>query len=166
VTDFKLTCELVPTPCWYSNLRNACPTHVWDAIRKETYQKYGYRCAICGRSHKLHCHEIWSYDDENHVQRLEGFISLCYMCHHVKHLGYAEVLAQRGAIKLDDLINHFCRVNQCDRATFAVYRRLVFLEWNQRSQHKWTTVFDEWEQFFAPSYERTTKQCGLPQSDE
>jgi hypothetical protein len=42
----------------------------------------------------------------------------------------------------------------------------VFLQWNQRSQFKWTTVFDEWEQVFAPSYERTKKKCTLPQSDE
>nr|MBF6592737.1 HNH endonuclease [Ktedonobacterales bacterium] len=64
----KLTIELVPAPCWLSNMRAALPRPVWDALRRQVYAAYGRRCGVCGAAGRLECHERWGYDDAQHVQ--------------------------------------------------------------------------------------------------
>jgi hypothetical protein len=135
----RLTIELVPQTCWYSNLRAALPRAEWDRLRRRVYRRFGHRCAICGAAGRLNCHERWSYDDAARVQRLDGFVALCEWCHHVKHLGLAELLAARGELDGERLVQHFMRVNGCDRATFAAHRREAFRVWAARSAHPWRT---------------------------
>ena len=99
----KLDIELVPSTCWYSNLRNAVSREVWDRIRYKAYKASGYRCHICGIDRKMYCHEVWRYDDEKHVQRLVGFVGLCELCHMVKHIGFAGIRAMDGELDFDAL---------------------------------------------------------------
>src|SRR5258708_22360853 len=54
--NLKLTIELVPETCWYSNMRSALPRDEWDRLRRQVYADYGHRCGICGARGKLHCH--------------------------------------------------------------------------------------------------------------
>ena len=137
----RLHIDLVPESCWYSNLRHVLPDEAWDELRRKVYAACGYRCAICGARGQLHCHEVWSYDDATRVQRLEGFQALCENCHHIKHLGYAGILASQGKLDYDALVTHFLRVNGCDRATFQRHRDEAFAQWEERSHHEWTTDF-------------------------
>ncbi len=141
--DFKLTIELVPSPCWYSNMRTNMPRAAWDKIRKEVYAQYKHRCGICQASNvRLNCHEIWSYDDEKHIQKLEGFISLCDMCHHCKHMGHTGVLAKEGRLNLKDVVAHFMQVNQCTRKEYQQHSNQAWDQWEERSRSKeWTTEF-------------------------
>jgi hypothetical protein len=90
----KLTIELIPKTCHYSNVRTCLTTTQWDKIRKISYEKANHVCEICGDTgknqgfnHNVECHEIWEYDEYNMVQRLIGLISLCPRCHMVKHIG-------------------------------------------------------------------------------
>jgi 5-methylcytosine-specific restriction endonuclease McrA len=139
-TGFVLTIELVPEPCWYSNMRKAMSPTQWDHLRHEVYQQYGHRCGICGASREmLHCHERWSYDDQQHIQRLEGFIALCVWCHHVKHIGLAGILADQGQLDYEQVAAHFLAVNTCERADFEAYRDAAFALWNRRNRAEWTT---------------------------
>jgi hypothetical protein len=140
-STLRLTIELVPQSCWYSNLRQVLPREAWDRLRRQVYTACGYRCAICGTRGQLHCHEVWSYDDAAHVQRLEGFQALCADCHHIKHLGHAGILASQGKLDYERLVAHFLRVNQCDRATFERHQAEAFAQWEERSRHEWTTDF-------------------------
>jgi IstB-like ATP binding protein len=97
--NLRLTIELVPETCWYSNMRSALPRDEWDRLRRQVYADYGHRCGICGARGKLHCHERWHYDDAAHVQTLQGYIALCAWCHHVKQLrlsSIVETLAERN----------------------------------------------------------------------
>ncbi len=149
--NLRLTIELVPASCWYTNLRKVLPREAWDRVRRSVYAACDYRCAICGASGKLHCHEVWSYDDATHIQRLEGFQALCEQCHHVKHLGHAGVLASQGKFDYDQIVAHFLRVNGCDRATFERRRRTAFAQWEERSRHEWTTDFRLAPPYDAPS---------------
>ena len=55
----------------------------------------------------LHCHEIWNYGDLQHIQKLVGFVALCRLCHHVKHLALALILAEAGRLDFDGVIRHF-----------------------------------------------------------
>ncbi len=137
--SLRLTIELVPETCWYTNLRQVLPPAQWDRLRREVYRRFGYHCAVCGAGGKLHCHEVWAYDDATHVQSLQGFRALCENCHHIKHLGFAGILAGRGQLDYDQLIAHFCSVNGCDDQTFERHRAAAFAEWRERSRHEWQT---------------------------
>ncbi len=133
----KLTIELVPRTSWYNNLRKCMSKRDWDKIREKTFAEYGHRCAICGSEQRLNCHEIWEYNDKKHVQKLLGFIALCGMCHHVKHLGLAKILASEGKLDYEKVVEHFMKVNNCDHKTFEGQRKRAFQEWEERSQHEW-----------------------------
>lgn len=90
----KLTIELVPKTCHFSNVRTCLSTTNWDKIRKISYENANNKCEICGdtgknqgHKHNVECHEIWNYDEETLTQKLIGLISLCPKCHMVKHIG-------------------------------------------------------------------------------
>ena len=140
-----LTIELVPATSWYNNLRGILPKEVWDKIRERIYATYNYKCGICGTGGKLNCHEIWEYDDKNHVQKLVGFIALCDLCHHVKHIGHAGILASKGKLDYQKVVRHFMKVNACNRNTFQKHMKDAFDKWNERSQHEWSIHIGEYE---------------------
>jgi hypothetical protein len=135
----RLTIELVPETCWYSNLRDVLPRPAWDALRRQVYAASGYRCGICGAKGTLHCHEVWHYDDQTHIQRLEGFRALCTLCHHVKHIGLAGLLASQGKLDYQAVVQHFLAVNGCSQAVFQQHYRAAFAEWRERSRVEWQT---------------------------
>jgi len=135
----RLSIELVPSSSWGQNLRDLLTQEQWDVLRRKTYKHYGYRCGICHVSNTtLYCHEIWSYDDTNHVQTLTGLIALCKMCHQCKHMGYAGILASRGELDLEQVRAHFLRVNSCSPEAFEMHREYAFQLHEERSRHEWT----------------------------
>ena len=132
----KLTIELVPESCWYSNVRSEITRSAWDVIRAEIYKAADYKCEICGgvgSRHPVECHEIWHYDDKKHVQTLKGFTALCPKCHEVKHIGLAQVRD-----RYDVALLHFCEVNKVSKTEAERYVHNVFQTWSKRSQHKYT----------------------------
>lgn len=141
----KLSIELVPSTSWYNNLRKALLKEEWDRIRKKCYTNAGFKCEICGAKGMLNCHEIWKYDDEKHIQKLEGFIALCELCHHIKHIGLSGILASEGKLDMDRIIEHFMKVNDCDRKAFEQHEREAFSDWKKRSSHDWKVVLGEYE---------------------
>ena len=141
----KLTIELVPRTSWYNNLRNRMSKESWDKVRKTAYWEHGYRCVVCGVSDvQLHCHEVWEYDDDKHTQTLKGFVALCPMCHHVKHIGLAGILADKGELDFGTVVSHFMQVNSCDKAAFWKYHDEAFALWEARSQYQWTVDLGEY----------------------
>jgi len=144
--SLKLTIELVPATSWYNNLRDKMRQSQWDKLRKNVYAEYEYKCGICGASEdRLNCHEIWEYDDTKHEQKLKGFIALCNMCHFVKHIGQANILAQQGRLDLEKVIEHFMEVNNCNRDTFEHHRQKAFGQWRERSLQEWLVDLGEYE---------------------
>lgn len=146
----KLTIDLVPRSSWYANLRTRVSPQTWDRIRKQAYAASGYQCSICGAAQvRLHCHEHWEYDDAARIQRLTGFVALCALCHYVKHLGLAQILAAEGKLDDESVVQHFLRVNACDRDTFAAHAQRAFAQWRERSQHAWTVDFGAYRDLVA-----------------
>lgn len=135
--DIKLTIELVPSTSWYMNVRDKVSQDVWDQIRKQVYRKYNYRCAVCGAKTSLHCHELWNYNDDTHVQSLQGYLAICEDCHHVKHFGHLKVMAERGDLNIERVIAHFMKVNNCTREVFEEYLSKEWETWEERSQFEW-----------------------------
>ncbi|HEX5159574.1 MAG TPA: HNH endonuclease [Ktedonobacterales bacterium] len=150
----RLTIELVPEPCWYANLRDVLSRATWDKLRREVYRLSGHRCGICGAGGRLHCHEVWRYDDAAHIQRLGGFRALCVLCHHVKHIGLAGKLASEGKLDYEAVIAHFMRVNGCSRADFQRHYEAAFAQWRERSRYAWQTDLGDYTPLARPDAAR------------
>ncbi len=144
IRKLRLKIELVPNTSWYTSLKRLISKKDWNKIRKEIYAKYGYRCGICGAEGRLNCHEIWEYDYKKHIQKLKGFIALCDMCHFIKHIGLAEILASEGKLDYKRVIEHFMRVNNCDLKTFERHKEMAITIWRKRSQYNWRVDFGEY----------------------
>ena len=142
--NFRLTSELVPETAWFKSIREVLSRAEWDRIRKHAYAEHENKCAICGYSGRLNCHEIWEYDDVEHIQKLTGFIALCDLCHHVKHMGRANMLAEEGKLDFDKVVAHFLEVNDCNEEALDEYMDEVFQQWEERSKYKWTTDFGKY----------------------
>lgn len=141
----KFFADLVPLTVWYSSLYRLLSSEVWNTLRDGVIAKNGRRCQICGENWgKMNLHECWSYDDQNCIQKLEGFILLCTMCHHVKHIGLAGILADQGKLGYDDVVAHFCKVNACSMVDFTKHVDEVFVIWKKRSQYQWRQDFGEY----------------------
>jgi len=136
----KLTIELIPTTCHYSNVRTMVTAIEWDKIRKISYEKANYKCEICsdnglnqGYKHPIECHEIWQYDDINHIQKLTGLISLCPICHKVKHIGRAIAMGKKIIC-----VKQLMKVNKWTAQQVTNHILKSFETHKERSKHQWT----------------------------
>lgn len=157
---FRLSIELVPSTVWYSSLynifSNAGKRDLWNQIKAEIFQKEGRKCWICGdAASRLEAHEIWEYDDKNHIQRLKGIHHLCSMCHKVKHIGLwlhttdGEKMLEEQSLTGQDIINHFCKVNNCSEEDFEKHEEEGFRVFAERSQHEWKQDFGEYNDIMS-----------------
>lgn len=142
--DIKLKIEMVPETLWNINLRYLLKPKKWQEIRKIELKRvqndsYQFCCEICERAKdSLDCHEMWSYDDETHVQTLDGLIMLCKQCHLIKHIGFSSNLAMEGKCNFEGLIQHFCHINKLTPADFHEHYLEEYAKWEERSKHAWT----------------------------
>jgi hypothetical protein len=130
-----LAVELVPRTSFFTNLRSLLSTRDWDTLRQRCYQQAGYVCEICGGTggrHPVECHEIWQYDDENHVQKLTGLIALCPACHKAKHMALARHMGWEWMAE-----KQLCQVNGWGTSELQVYLEEVFAVFESRSEHEW-----------------------------
>jgi hypothetical protein len=138
----KLTIELIPSSCWFTNVRTLLPSPAWDLLKKSVYKKAHYRCQICkkkGADHPVECHEIWEYDDEKKIQYLKGLIALCPACHAVKHLGFSYLTAAEEGSKA---VHHLAAVNHWTLVQAQQYVQECFKQWEWRSQFEWEVNLD------------------------
>jgi hypothetical protein len=135
----KLTVELIPKTCHYSNVRTTIKPKEWDRVRFLSYASAGNKCEICkdtgknqGYPHDLECHEIWEYDDETHTQKLLGLISLCPICHFTKHIGRAIAMGR-------ELIcyNQLAQVNAWTQEEIDLHVAESFETYKERSKFEW-----------------------------
>ncbi len=76
--------------------------------------------------------EIGSYDDENHIQKLVGLISLCPFCHMTKHIGRSISI---GAEKI--CYNQMAKVNKWSIEQIQKHIVDSFEVHKERSKHEW-----------------------------
>jgi len=135
LTKIKLTIELVPETCWYSNVRDHVTNGEWDVIRRATYRKAGYVCEICGGKGKewpVECHEAWEYNDKTHTQKLLRTIALCPNCHSVKHYGRTQMMGGE-----EEAFKHLMKVNKWNKDKARKYINEIADIWVERSEHDW-----------------------------
>ena len=141
----KLQIDMVPATSWGKNLRKSIPKSRWNKIKEQAHDRNGRKCHICGSTEKLHCHEMWDFDDESKTQRLAGLGTVCNMCHHAMHMGRSLQLALTDHLDMNAVVDHFLKVNQCTQKTFEQHRREAAALFNERSNHEWRIDFGEYE---------------------
>lgn len=132
---YRLKIELIPERAWGNNLRALLTEAQWDQVRKDVYQKAGYRCAICsgvGSTHPVECHELWHYEEAGHIQRLTGLQALCPLCHQCKHLGFAEKVGNLAAV-----LEHLRKVNGLTPQQCQAYVQWAYTQQRERSRYLW-----------------------------
>lgn len=140
----KLELEPIPESTWGTSLAQLLPPPVWDDLRREVYEAFDHTCALCGATNKqLHCHEKWSYDDKERIQRLAGFQCLCVDCHDIKHWGRTVAVAHRdgNTERIAILTKHFCEVNSCTIKVFTLHKVEVGDLSQKRNRHKYKVDF-------------------------
>ncbi len=132
--------DLVPSSCWFTNVRSCVDPADWERLRRPVLRRTGYRCEACGRGEDrrpdigryLDVHERWTYDEVAGVQTLRRLVCLCSDCHLVTHFGYATIQG-RG----DEALAHLLTVNAwTDEQTVAHVADAVQV-WERRSTRTW-----------------------------
>lgn len=130
--------DLVPSTCWFTNVRSCVAQKDWERLRRMITRRAGSRCEACGagvdREAKrwLEAHERWVYDETRRVQTLKRLICLCTDCHTVTHFGYAQV---RGIE--DRAFAHLMKVTHMSPAQARKHVSDAFALWQQRSSVTW-----------------------------
>jgi hypothetical protein len=140
----KLEIDAVPKTSWGISLKRKMARTAWDKLRKQVHERNGSKCQVCGSAEKLHCHELWEFNDRSGVQRLVGLSTICNMCHHVTHFGLSTVLAAQGHLDIHAVVAHFLRVNGCDSETFEKHFEKARAIWEKRSRRNWRVDFGEY----------------------
>jgi hypothetical protein len=131
----QLTTELIPPSMWGSNLRKN--QLEWLAI-KIKHKKDS--CEICGSTDKMELHEKWEYDDIRYIQKLIGLVTLCSMCHQVKHFGRIMIMLNKGEItkaQYNAILEHATKINGITKDEFMQHFNTAVRLANQRGTHKW-----------------------------
>jgi 5-methylcytosine-specific restriction endonuclease McrA len=135
--DLKLEVELVPTSCWWSNIRSNIKVSEWDRIRFVTGGLADFKCEICGdrgTKHPVECHEIWMYDEKKKIQKLLKFQSICPLCHQVKHLGLTQGF---GREIYNRAVDRFTRLNDLTITSSHELIKQAVTQFKNRSSLKW-----------------------------
>lgn len=109
--------ELIPGKQFGLSLAQALPKKDWDTLRRKIYRRYSWTCQICSAyGVRVHCHEVWSYNDKLRIQKLVDLECCCEDCHNIKHWGRTIHAFHKGKLSqayIDKLRKHYCRVNGC-----------------------------------------------------
>lgn len=161
--NLELQMIAIPTMLVKKSLQKVLSSKYWDAIRDKTLEEYGNKCAICGCTEgKLHCHEVWKYDNENLIQKLERCIMLCNICHIVTHPRMASFETKKGNIDIEKVKEHFTKINGCDEDIYNAYRDYTLnLElWRTCQEQDWKIDYGEYNNIIKES--DTRKTCREP----
>jgi hypothetical protein len=152
----KLEVELIPKTCWWSSVRTMVKPSEWNKIRFISYEKANNICEICsdnglnqGYKHPVECHEIWHYDDKNKIQKLIGLITLCPLCHLVKHIGRANAMG-----KQPEVFKQLEKINKWNHKQVVEHVANSFELYKERSKYQWTLDLSILNQ---PPYELNVK---------
>jgi len=52
---------------------------------------------------------------------------------------------KKAGLTREDLINHFCNVNNCTRKDFERHEEEAFRIWSERSKYEWKQDFGEYD---------------------
>ncbi|MDQ0991892.1 DUF5710 domain-containing protein [Streptomyces sp. V3I7] len=127
--------DLVPSSCWFTNVRSCVSPRDWKRLRRMITARAGQRCEVCGakedrkKKRWLEAHERWEYDDARRTQKLGRLISLCTDCHNATHFGFAQL---RGLG--EEALRHLMRVTGMTERQAREHVHRAFQTWEARSR--------------------------------
>jgi hypothetical protein len=130
--------DLVPSSCWFTNVRTCVDERDWDRLRSMVYDRAENRCEACGsgrdpqKKRYLEAHERWAYDDAHGRQTLRRLVCLCTPCHGATHYGLATL---RG--KTHEAEAHLRAVTGLSAPALQQHIATAFSTWQQRSRRTW-----------------------------
>lgn len=130
--------DMVPSSCWFTNVRTCVSPQDWERLRRMITQRAGHVCEICGAGEDreqqrwLEAHERWAYDDATGVQTLRRLICLCSSCHLSTHMGYANVTGHDGRA-----LAHLRHVSGMTQSEAREHVDTAGELWEQRSRRTW-----------------------------
>ena len=152
----KLRIELVPKPLHGENLRKLADKHHWGKLRARLLEGHPLKCDICvgsvEKSSQLNAHENWDYyvSEWPALNVLSGISFVCGLCHSAEHFMHTQILVQDGKLDpgyLDDVIEHYCRVNKVTSKTFFRDLESACERWERLSELEWLTHFGEYSEW-------------------
>ena len=75
------------------------------------------------------------------VAKLVRVVIICRSCHQIHHWGLTTKLVAMGnmeADRLDELMEHFCKINDCKPKDFRRHMYEAQAVWTRRSELEWT----------------------------
>lgn len=150
-----LEIQLIPSTSFYKNVRQIVTKKQWKIICSQVYSKYYHQCSICndvGKNHPVEGHEVWEYDDKNHIQILKEIVALCPMCHLTTHFGFAQVQG-----KQNQAIKHLMKINKWNKNETIEYISKSFVQWSKRSKKKWKLDVSHLDQEYGIDLENLVK---------
>ena len=136
----ELFVDLVPSTCWFTNVRSCIDRRDWDRLRHMVYRRAGNKCEACGAERDpgagrwLEAHERWRYHEAKRVQQLARIICLCTFCHEATHFFFtAEVRGHRHRV-LQQLMD----VNGWSVDIAEQHVRTAYKDWERRSVTYWS----------------------------
>lgn len=124
--------DLIPSGSWFASLANMLVSSSWKQIRDVFLSHYA-ACQECGDISSLEGHEIWSYDNENLIQSLQGVRCLCSRCHSCQHLGRANIVGN-----FDGVFSRLCSLNRILDEEKDVFKDAIFGKYIDRSKFNWS----------------------------
>lgn len=133
----ELYVDLVPSSCWFTNVRYCVEQSDWDKIRKKVYSRINYTCECCFRNCikekiPIEAHERWEYDYSNQIQKLVRLIGLCKPCHLVTHIGFARISG-----KEEEALEHLKKVRGFNLEELREHVDIAYAMWLERNQYSW-----------------------------
>lgn len=130
--------DLVPSSCWFTNVRSCVSQADWERLRRMITKRAGERCEICriGEDRDderwLEAHERWSYDETNQVQTLKRIICLCTDCHRTTHYGFAMINGDSHWV-----FDYLMEIRKEDASAANRHIQEAFDLWEKRSEKVW-----------------------------
>jgi hypothetical protein len=134
----NLFVDLIPTTCWFTNVRSCVHPRDWDRLRKHVYERVNYICECCNINTQktnviLEAHERWDYNEETQTQKLVRIVALCHDCHQSTHTGLAGIkgkgMEAREHIKKIRGFTEQDYKKHMDEAT-EIWRKRSMINWN------------------------------------
>jgi len=130
--------DLVPSSCWYTNVRNNVDAVDWERIKQMSRVRANNLCELCGaradsgRRNYMECHERFHYDEITKIQKLVRFVCLCTDCHQVTHFGLSQLQGRE-----QKAFSHLMMINKWDEARTTQHIDKRFHQWEQKSAMPW-----------------------------
>lgn len=133
----ELYVDLIPSSCWFTNVRYCVESSDWDIIRKRVYSRINYTCECCLKNCfknkvPIEAHERWMYDYSTYTQKLVRLIGLCKQCHLSTHMGFARING-----KEQEALSHLKKVRNFTSDELNEHVNVAYAIWTEKNQFIW-----------------------------